>query len=195
MDVKNLVDAVARYSAPLRATERAETAFLQSVSVRKIGKGEHLFRQGDAAQALYFVNAGLLRYYYLADGVEHTGQFFDDGMFVADVASLSTGAPGLQNIDALELTEALVIPRAALLAAYDADHAYERFGRRIMEEVVAGSQRRSASLLMLSPEVRYERFLAARANVARRVPQYTIASYLGITPEALSRIRRRRVTP
>lgn len=194
MDLTNLADAVARYSAPLRATERAMTAFLQSVSVRKVDEGEHLFRQSDTAQALYFVGAGLLRYYYLADGVEHTGQFFDEGMFVADVAALTTGAPGLQNIDALEASEVMVIPRGALFAAYDADQAFERFGRRIMEEVVAGSQRRSASLLMLSPEERYERFLAVRPNVARRVPQYTIASYLGITPEALSRIRRRRTT-
>ena len=194
MDMTIFTDAVARYSAPLRATDRATAALLQTISTRKVAKGEHLFRQGDTAQALYFVTAGLLRYYYLADGVEHTGQFFNEGMFVADVAALTTGSPGLQNIDALEAAEVLVIPRAALFAAYDADQAYERFGRRIMEEVVAGSQRRSASLLMLSPEERYERFLAARPQVARRVPQYTIASYLGITPEALSRIRRRRAT-
>jgi CRP-like cAMP-binding protein len=62
-----------------------------------------------------------------------------------------------------------------------------------MEEGVAGSQRRTANLLQLKPDERYARFVASRPELARRVPQFLIASYLGITPEALSRIRRRRL--
>jgi CRP-like cAMP-binding protein len=69
----------------------------------------------------------------------------------------------------------------------------ERAGRRWMEEGVAGSQRRTANLLQLKPQERYARFVATRPELARRVPQFLIASYLGITPEALSRIRRRRL--
>ncbi|MDX2235877.1 MAG: Crp/Fnr family transcriptional regulator, partial [Hyphomonadaceae bacterium] len=178
--------------APKVVSAAARAALVQAIGERRLTRGEHLFREGDRAQTLYFIQSGLLRYYYLADGSEHTGQFFDEGMFLADVFSLTTDAPGSQNIDALEATVVLTIPRAALYAAYDADHAYERFGRRVMEEVVAGSQRRSASLLQKTPEERYAHFIAARPSVARRVPQYVIASYLGITPEALSRIRRRR---
>ena len=77
------------------------------------------------------------------------------------------------------------------MAAYDADHAVERFGRIMVEGALMGSQRRTAGLLSLSPDERYRRFVATRPEVARRVPQYLIASYLGITPEALSRIRGR----
>lgn len=113
-------------------------------------------------------------------------------MVVTDVFGFTTGSPALQNIDALAESELLAIPRAAWYAAYDADHAVERFGRRLMEEAMAGSQRHSASLLRLSPEQRYARFVETRPNTARRVPLYVVASYLGITPEALSRIRRRR---
>ena len=185
---------MARLSAPLVVSSRARDALAQTVTARRLSKGEHLVREGDTAAHLYFVCTGVLRYYYLADGVEHTGQFFDAGMFLADVHSVSTGAPAEQNIDALESSDVLCIPLAAVRAAYDADHAYERFGRRVMEEAMAGSQRRSANLLKLSPEERYARFIATRPDVARRVPLYVIASYLGVTPEALSRIRRRRVT-
>lgn len=193
MDLTAFDAAVALRAAPKAVSPEARAALVQTIGQRTLAKGEHLFRQGDSAQTLYFIQAGLLRYYYLADGAEHTGQFFDEGMFLADVFALTTGAPGTQNIDALEASVVLTIPRAALLAAYDADHAFERFGRRIMEEVVAGSQRRSASLLQKTPEERYAHFVAMRPGVARRVPQYVIASYLGITPEALSRIRRRRL--
>ncbi len=181
-----------RMAAPLVIAPRALDVFLSATHPRRVAKGEHLVREGDAATALYFVQEGILRYYYLADGIEHTGQFFTETMFVADVLALTIGAPCLQNIDVLEAGEVIVVPKPALLAAYDADHGFERFGRRVMEYAMAGSQRRSASLLVLSAEERYARFVAARPDVARRVPQYLIASYLGITPEALSRIRRRR---
>jgi len=193
MDFSKLELEIERLASPLRPGHSARTAFLASFRERIIEKGQHLFREGDTAESLYFISSGLVRYYYLAEGVEHTGQFFDEGKLIADVFALTTGAPGLQNIDALEPCALIVIPRTALLAAYEADHAYERFGRRMMEEAMAGSQRRSASLLKLSSEERYERFVTIRPEIARRVPQYVVASYLGITPEALSRIRRRRL--
>ncbi|MBX9745262.1 MAG: Crp/Fnr family transcriptional regulator [Hyphomonadaceae bacterium] len=192
MNLSALEQAIVRYASPLTPDPKAWAAFAEPIRARRLAKGEHLVREGDAAHSLYFIQSGLLRYYYLADGVEHTGQFFDDGMFVGDVLALTTRAPCVQNIDALAPSDLLLIPREALQAAYDADHAFERFGRRAMEEVAVGSQRRSANLLKLSPEQRYASFIAARPEVAKRVPQYIIASYLGITPEALSRIRKRR---
>lgn len=184
-----------RGAAPLKPHPTAEAAFMGALHERTLTKGQHLLREGDPGEAIFFVRSGLLRYYYSADGVEHTGQFFDEGTFVADVFALTSGAPSLQNINALEASEVIVIPLAAMMAAYDADHGFERFGRRMMEAALAGSQRRTASLLKLSPAARYRRFVEMRPEVARRVPQYTIASYLGITPEALSRIRRRRSGP
>ena len=95
-------------------------------------------------------------------------------------------------MDALRPTEVLVIPRTTLLAAYQADPAMERFGRRMMEAAMVGSQRRTASLLQLNPAERYDRLVAMRPQVIAQAPQYIVASYLGVTPESLSRIRRRR---
>jgi CRP-like cAMP-binding protein len=195
MDVSMLEQALARLTIPLVPNPTVQAAFRSTLRERTLTKGQHLFREGDTGEALYFIRTGLLRYYYLAEGVEHTGQFFDEGKFVGDVFALTTGAPGLQNIDALEPTAVIVIPLTALTASYEADHAFERFGRRLMEEAMAGSQRRTATLLKLSPEDRYTRFVTTRPEIARRVPQYIVASYLGITPEALSRIRRRRLAP
>jgi len=117
--------------------------------------------------------------------------FFDEGLVFTDAAAFLEQRPATQSFEALETCEVLCVPRAALYAAYDSDHAIERFGRLMLEAALTGSQRRAGSLLTLNPEQLYRRFVETRPEVARRVPQYLIASYLGITPEALSRIRGR----
>ncbi len=189
----DLAAGLAGLAAPRAIDPGVLATLLSRVRRRDVARGEHLCRQGEPVDSLFFVRTGLLRYYYLADGVEHTGQFFDAGMLIGDVFAMTGGDVALQNIDALEASELLVVPMAALHSAYAADHAMERFGRRLIEIGMIGSQRRTAALLQLSPEQRYERFVASRPEVARRVPLYLVASYLGITPEGLSRIRRRRV--
>lgn len=158
-------------------------------------KGEVVLRQGDVSTHLHFVTSGLLRYYYLAQGVEYTGQFMSPGMFIADLASFTTRQPADQTIDALDRTTTLALSRQAIQEAMDADHGIERFVRIVIEQAFAGSQRRSANLLIRSPEERYDWLCANRPDVIRLVPQYILASYLGVTPESLSRIRKRRAQP
>ena len=180
--------AVARYSRPTDASlDRLEAA----ATARSLSKGDHLLREGEVATHVAFVEAGLLRYYYLAEGREHTGQFFFPGQFVTDVASFVRRRPALQNVDALEPTRVRLIARADLDALYDADPAFERFGRRLFQDALASSQLRTASLLRDSAEDRYLALLDERPKVMGAVPLQTVASYLGVTPEALSRIRRR----
>lgn len=186
---RSLVAAV----APLVPAPDALAALAGAGVVRRLGKGDHLLRVGEVAGEVFFVSTGLLRYYYLdpETGTERTGQFFDEGRVMTDAESYLTQTPARQSIEALEASEVLCLPRGALLRAYAADHAIERYGRLMVEEALTGSQRRAARLLTLGPEELYRAFVAARPEVARRVPQYLIASYLGITPEGLSRIRGR----
>jgi CRP-like cAMP-binding protein len=186
---------VERVTAPLLPLSSTRDALAAACLRRSLARGEHVLREGDRAAHMGFVVTGLVRYYYLVDGEERTGQFFAEGTFFGDIASFVTGAPSLQSIDALEASDVLMMPRDAVHAAFDADHGMERFGRRIVEEAFAGSQRRTANLLRLSPEELYRLLVRNRPEVVRRVPQYVIASYLGITPEALSRIRRRLARP
>jgi CRP-like cAMP-binding protein len=188
-DLKTAIAALAR---PLPCDPAVLANLMTRVRPRRVVRGELLCRQGEPAPSMFYVRSGLLRYFYLGDDAEHTGQFFDAGMMVGDVFSMGGGETALQNIDVLEAGELLVVPIAALHAAYDRDHGLERFGRRLIEIGMIGSQRRTAALLQRSPEQRYDDFVSTRPEVARRVPLYLIASYLGITPEALSRIRRRR---
>lgn len=194
-EAEDFIQALAGLAAPHGIAPAVLDRLLASVRPQSVPRGHHFCRQGEFSDAMVYIRAGLLRYYYLSDGIEHTGQFFEPGMMVGDVASLCGAPEALQTIDAITAADVLMVPMSALRAAYDADHGMERVGRRLIEIGMLGSQRRTASLLQQSPEARYEAFVAARPAVARAVPLYLIASYLGITPEALSRIRRRRTAP
>jgi CRP-like cAMP-binding protein len=180
-------------AAPL-VPQAAVMAGLRAASdIRVVPRRGYLLRLGDVADHVFFVLQGLLRFCSVdpATGEERTGQFFDEGRLFTETGSYFGRTPANQAVQAVVAAQVLRLPRTALLAAFDADHAVERFGRLMIEEALAGSQRRSANLLTLAPDERYRRFVETRPEVARRVPQYLIASYLGITPEALSRIRAR----
>ncbi len=193
-------EAVAAFAALLRGAVAplvpgaAAMARLEAgLRHRLPGKGDHLLRAPDVARELFFVHRGLLRYYFQdpEDGTERTGQFFDAGLVVTDAESFLAQAPAEQSFEALEPSSVIALPRAVLEEGYGADHAIERFGRLMLEQALIGSQRRAGRLLTLQPEERYRTFVRTRPEVAARVPQYLIASYLGLTPESLSRIRRR----
>ena len=194
MTFDDLSAAIKALASPMVPKEETLQGLSRRLTERTFDRGQHLSRVGEVADTLYFVRSGLLRYYYLSDDKEHTGQFFDAGTFVADLSSITTGTPTQQNIEALEPSLVVSIPVASLLEAYEADHAMERFGRKLVETAMVGSQRRSASLLVRSPEQRYDTFVQSRPEIAGRVAQYMVASYLGITPESLSRLRARRVS-
>lgn len=179
---------------PLTPRASALTRLHKGARHRVLKKGDHILRAGTVADEVFFVHKGLLRYYFNDpndDGQERTGQFFDEGIVVTDAESFLAQIPAEQNFEALEASSIVVLPRNVLVAAYDEDHAVERFGRLMLQEALIGSQRRASRLLTLQPEDRYRRFIETRPEVARRVPQYLVASYLGLTPESLSRIRRR----
>lgn len=187
------ISLLRRTVQPLVPHEAALARLMSASRVAAVPKGTQVLRAGEIATHLFHVHAGLLRYFYIdaTTGDERTGQFFDEGATVTDAASLLTGAPATQTIEAVEDTTLFVVPRLALLTAYDEDHAIERFGRKMVETGFLGSQRRAANLLNLSPDDRYRHYVETRPEIVRRVPQYLLASFLGVTPESLSRIRGR----
>jgi CRP-like cAMP-binding protein len=186
---------ILRMCSPLVPSASAMAALGSAMRCRDVLKGEQLARQGQLGGDLFFVESGILRSYYTSGGTEVTGQFFDRGRFFGDVQALCTDGPAMHSIDVIESGQIVMLSPAALNAAYDADHALERFGRNLMTISLLGTQRRAAALLRSSAEELYDALMQQRPELARRLPQFMIASYLGITPEALSRIRRRRTQP
>ncbi|GAA4406561.1 Crp/Fnr family transcriptional regulator [Nibrella viscosa] len=165
--------------------------FVTLLTSRKLAKHEFFLRAGEVGREIAFINQGCLRYYYLKDGNEFNGQFFFEGSWIGDYQSFLTGRPSIQYFDALEDSALLVMQYHDLQKLYTELPKFERFGRVLAENVVIGSQRRTASLLFDTPEERYLKLIQERPKVVERIPLHHIASYLGIKPESLSRIRKR----
>ncbi len=158
---------------------------------RTLRKKEMLLSAGQVCHNAFFINQGCLRYFYLVDGEEKTGQFFFEGDWYTDFVSFISGKPSDESIQALEECSLLVLSRQDLLDLFDQIPTFERFGRLTAEQAVLGIKARNASLINQSPEQRYLRLLKNRPKVVARLPQHYIASFLNIKPESLSRIRKR----
>ena len=153
----------------------ADFAALQAVmQPQDLAKKELLLREGNVCRAAAYIETGALRYFYTVQGEERTGQFFFEGEWYADYDSFLDQSPSAQSIQALEPTP-----------------VFESFGRLMAEQAYRGSKSRSAALLSQSPAERYAQLVRARPGVVQRVSQRLIASYLGVKPESLSRIRGR----
>jgi CRP-like cAMP-binding protein len=181
-----------RQLRPLVQVSAAELqAFADLLELRLLRKKELLLREGEVCQHVVFIESGCLRYFYNVNGEYHTGQFFFENSWYTDYDSFLPQVPSRLSVEALEPSRVWLLPRASLYRLYDEHPVYERFGRLMAEQAFRGVRAHSAELLNLTAEERYLRLVAERPKVVQRVPQHLIASYLGVKPESLSRIRRR----
>lgn len=174
---------------PLTETEFEK--FAARIKIRELQKNEFFLNEGEVCDNALFINTGCIRYFFNINGEEKTGQFFFEGGWYTDVESFLTGEPSEQNIQALEVTSCCVISSESLHELYNESHTFERFGRLLMEQGFLGIRKKNKMLTNLSPEERYLDLIKNRPKVMERIPQLYIASYLGIQPESLSRIRKR----
>lgn len=165
--------------------------FQSLLKKKTVPKNTFILRPGEICQTTYFINRGLVRLYYVKDGEEKIRQFFFEQSFFTDITSFLTQQPANLYLQALEDTELVTIPRDPLNKLYDSSLNFQRMGRMIAEYTVLGIANRMDSLFLYSPEERYLNLIRNRPRVSQRIPQYMIASYLGVTPEGLSRIKRR----
>jgi CRP-like cAMP-binding protein len=185
--------------AILRAYLEARGAFMPAdleivrgaFRFRHLPAGEYLQRAGEVAHDAAFVAVGCLRSYVIdARGKEHIVQFAPETWWLADAASMNTGAPSGYFIDAIEDSDVLLIGGPAHHALVDRVAPYASAFRTGLQRHAAAKDRRIVAALSASAEERYLEFLGMYPTIAARVPQSMLASYLGVTPETISRIRR-----
>jgi CRP-like cAMP-binding protein len=170
-----------------------EQAFFMSLLEKKvIGKKEFLLQEGDICRHTAFVNDGALRSFTVDDeGHEHILSFAMKDWWIADLYSLITQRPAVLNIEAIPDTEVLLLSRENQEILYRKIPKFERFFRILVENALVANQQRLIDSMSVSAEERYLRFIERYPSVPVCVPQHNIASYLGITPEFLSKIRAR----
>ena len=170
-----------------------EQALIEKILIKRfVKKRRTLLNQGDVSRYLYFVNKGVLRSYTIdKQGTEHIVQFAPEDYWIADLCSFVTQTPGDINIDAIEDTEVLMLPHHELDILYEKIPGLEKFFRQLYQRAYVALQKRYNSSQSISAEERYRELMQQQPDIAMRIPLIYIASYLGITAESLSRIRKR----
>jgi len=158
---------------------------------KKVRKKQFMLQEGDVNKYQIFVNKGLLRSYTIDEkGSEHILQFALEGWWTADLYSFFTEEPSLFNIEALEDSELLLINRPSWETLLEKLPVLERYFRILIQNSLIATQRRLMESLSETAEKKYLKFMQLYPESIQRVPQHMIASYLGITRETLSRLRR-----
>lgn len=158
---------------------------------RTIKKGDFFLKEGQICRHLGFIKNGIIRYYINQDGEEKTYNFARAHKFVCNYESFIPQTPSTKNIQALEDCNILQISYSDLQTFYKSVAQAERFGRLIIEQVFIQTLQDLSSFYTDTPELRYEKFLKQHADLQQKISQYHIASYIGVKPQSLSRIRKR----
>lgn len=165
---------------------------LRSVfTYRKLKKKEFVLREGQVCDKVTFIHSGYVRLFYNIDGNENTIQFFFENTWYTDFDSLLTNDYTLENVQALEATEIVQMKKSDLYQLYDTHPVFNKIGRIMTEKAFLSVSRLNKMRANDKPEQRYLNLFTQRPEVVEKIPQRYIASYLGIQPESLSRIRKR----
>jgi CRP-like cAMP-binding protein len=168
--------------------------FTSLLKHRKIRKKQYLLQAGEVSHYENFVIKGLLRAYTLDNKAqEHIAMFAMEGWWISDLYSFLTDTPATQYIDALEDSEVFSIEKHDLEKLYLQIPKLDRFFRKLLQNAFVANQQRILASISQTAEEQYLAFIKKYPTLEQRIPQHQIASFLGITPETISRIRRGRV--
>jgi CRP-like cAMP-binding protein len=166
-------------------------SFLKTMKSIPVKKGEMLLQQGEICKYCFYVKKGLLKYYAIDDdGKTHVLQFAPEQWFLADRESYFFNKASSFFIDAIEDSEILQLSYADFCIMSNGDPDFAVFNDRLLHRHIAQLQNRILLLISASVEERYQHFIKTYPELLLRVPQHLVASYLGVTPEGLSRVRK-----
>ncbi|WDM23718.1 Crp/Fnr family transcriptional regulator [Paenibacillus polymyxa] len=165
--------------------------FVEQTRVRHVQQGTYLIETGEPVKHAYFCSKGLFRLFYtLADGREYNVGFSPEDDYVTSYGAMVQGKPSTFTIEAMEDSVVIEIPHHVLKELMDTSHMWERFVRKSVERLYIRKEERERELLYLSARERYDAFLLKYPGLDKRVAQYHIASYIGVSPVSLSRLLR-----
>jgi CRP-like cAMP-binding protein len=158
---------------------------------KQLEKGHLLLRAGEICEHVFFVEKGLLRAFTIDDlGKEHVVQFASEGWFISERNSLLFNEPSIFFIDVIERTQVVAMERDFSRITCDISPSFAVFNETLLNNHIRHLQKRVVMMLSATAEARYRYFLEQYPDLTKRVPQWMIASYLGIAPESLSRVRK-----
>jgi CRP-like cAMP-binding protein len=182
-----------RYLEARASFTAAELQFIRTMfTSRSLSAGDFLQRAGAVAQYSAFVAKGCLRTYTIdSKGKEHIVKFAPETWWVTDIISISTGTPSEYFVQALEDSDLLLIDLKSHETIVESVPGYAAAYRKGLQKHAAAKDKRIVSSISASAHERYLQFLETYPSLATRIPQWMLASYLGVTPETVSRIRKK----
>jgi CRP/FNR family transcriptional regulator, anaerobic regulatory protein len=173
-------------------TSEEETLFLSKTETKFVKAKTILLSSGDIAKHTYFVNSGIIRSFNINDNIiEHVLHFACEGWWIGDMYSYISQKPGNLFIEVLEDAEIVSISKENHQQLYHEIPKLERFFRILAENSLVSHQERLMDNLSLTAEERFEKFCLKYPTLIQKVPQKQIASYIGVTPEFFSKLRKR----
>ena len=173
-------------------TEEEREVIREYLTLKKIRKRQYMLQEGDICKSVAFVERGALRLYKVTeDGTEHIVQFALEGRFLTDLYSFLTNEASIFNIDAIEDSELVLISRSASDELQKRSSKYLEYILIETSEFYIDLERRLTYTISLTIDERYKDLITHYPDIIQRAPQHMIASYMGLTPETLSRVRRR----
>lgn len=181
-----LYQSLCQYSPiPLEEWEN----FAKHLEDQSLSKGDYFLRAGEQAKKAAFIISGFTRMFYITDdGQEFNHVFMFENMIMAGYPSLLSKTPSLYYIQAMEDCQFLTLDYSIFEEYFDRHQCWDRLGRKIAEYNYMDKIQREYSLLLEDATTRYKRALEQYPGIEKRVPQYHLASFLGITASALNRI-------
>ncbi len=171
--------------------EADEKIIADAYKLKKVKKKEYLLRQGEVCKYEGFVTKGAFRIYYIDDkGLEHVLYFAFEDWWVGDIASFYDQEPSGLNIQALQDSELLVIDKSTKDKSYEKVPALEKVFRMVIQKHLTVLQKRFLMTVSAHAEARFNELIQRCPTIEQMVPQHQIASYLGILPESLSRMKK-----
>jgi len=186
-DFQAIRQAIAQFH---ELSESEWTTFAQKLQLKTFKKGEYLIREGQIENAIYFINKGSTRNYFLKDGKEFTVDFQFKGDFVTAYYSFITREPSSIFIEWLEEAEVVVVTHQSLIQFYKEYHNGEKIGRLMAEFQYVKRLRKEMDFLSYTAEERYVQLMEKNPQLIQQISVKHLSSYLGIQPESLSRIRK-----
>ena len=165
------------------------------IVVRDYKKGEYFVKEGGSCPYVGYIFSGTFSYYYIINGQQLTRQFFFENNFMSNYKSYITSEKSKAWIEALEDATVILIKSEDLFKLYKESIKFQELGRKVAEYLFLTISEKYESFFLETAEQRYLNLIKNRPKVISNIPQYMIASYLGITPEGLSRIRKRLYKP
>lgn len=187
-----MINALLAYFEQFTTLNKAEKQFIREhVPIREVKKNELLLKEGEVSTEFYFVIQGAIRLFYNVDLTERTGFFYFERTFVSAYESFTKQVPAKHNFQAIEPSTVAVISTTAAQKILTQYPKFEFLARVMMEEELIVCQEIISSFVTQNAEERYKNLLTTKSPILQRIPQHQLATYLGVTAETLSRIRKR----